>query len=137
LKGYALTWTSNGILKTLSRDDIALVRPKLEPVKLDQGQPLFESFEPISHVYFFEGGLSSEVVVASKAIEIGCIGYEGCSGVPVLLGVDKTPHRAFMQAGGPALRVRSADLRDMMDSSRTFRDLLLRYAHVFMIQVAA
>jgi CRP-like cAMP-binding protein len=132
-----LTWTSNGILKTLSKDDIALVRPQLEAVTLDQGQSLFENFEPISHVYFFEGGLSSEVVVASRSIEIGCIGYEGCSGVPVLLGVDKTPHRAFMQAGGPALRIRSADLLDLMDANRTFRDLLLRYAHVFMIQIAS
>jgi CRP-like cAMP-binding protein len=100
------------------------------------GQLLFEPFEPIKHVHFFEGGLSSEVAVASKSLEIGCIGHEGCSGVPVILGVNKSPHRSFMQAGGPALRITAADLRDLMTKSQTLQSVLLRYAHVFMVQIA-
>ena len=136
-KGAPLTWTNNGLLKTLSAEDVDLVRPHLEPVALEQEASLFESYEPIKHVYFFESGLSSEVVVASKSIEVGCIGNDGCSGVPVLLGVDSSPHKAFMQAGGKALRIASPDLVGLMDDSRTLRELLLRYAHVFMIQIAA
>lgn len=132
-----MTWTNNGLLKTLSEEDVDLVRPHLEPVTLQQEQSLFESYEPITHVYFFESGLSSEVVVASKSIEVGCIGHEGCSGVPVLLGVDASPHKAFMQAGGKAVRIASHELQGLMDDSRTLRELLLRYAHVFMIQIAA
>ncbi|MCI9867662.1 Crp/Fnr family transcriptional regulator [Rhizobium skierniewicense] len=132
-----MTWTNNGLLKTLSREDMALIQPLLEKVTLAQEQSLFESYEPISHVYFFESGLSSEVVVASKSIEVGCIGHEGCSGVPVLLGVDASPHKAFMQVGGDALRIPSADLRALMNDSRTLREHLQKYAHVFMIQIAA
>ncbi len=132
-----MTWTKNGLLKTLSTEDVDLVRPHLEPVTLEQEASLFESYKPIEHVYFFESGLSSEVVVASKSIEVGCIGHEGCSGVPVLLGVEASPHKAFMQAGGKALRITSSDLVGLMDDSRTLRDLLLRYAHVFMIQITA
>lgn len=136
-KGIALTWTNNGLLKTLSNDDRALLRPLLEKVTLVQEQSLFESYEPISHVYFFESGLSSEVVVALKSIEVGCIGHEGCSGVPVLMGVDASPHKAFMQVGGEALRIPSPDLRALMNDSRTLREHLQKYAHVFMIQIAA
>lgn len=132
-----MTWTNNGLLRTLPEKDAALVRSRAELVTLDQDQTLFESKKPITNVYFFESGLSSEVVFATKSIEVGCIGHEGCSGVPVLLGVDSSPHKAFMQAGGTALRIASADLTELIDTNRAIRELLLRYAHVFMIQIAA
>ncbi len=132
-----MTWTNNGLLRTLPEKDAALVRSRAELVTLDQDQTLFESKKPITNVYFFESGLSSEVVFATKSIEVGCIGHEGCSGVPVLLGVDSSPHKAFMQAGGTALRIASADLTKLIDTNRAIRELLLRYAHVFMIQIAA
>lgn len=132
-----MTWTKNGLLKTLSQDDATLIRPMLEPVTLAQAQTLFGNYEPISHVYFFESGLSSEVVVASRSIEVGCIGNEGCSGVPVLMGVESSPHKAFMQVGGDALRIPSADLHELMNDSSTLREHLQKYAHVFMIQIAA
>lgn len=132
-----MTWTNNGLLRTLPEKDAALIRSRAELVTLDQDQTLFESKKPITNVYFFESGLSSEVVFATKSIEVGCIGHEGCSGVPVLLGVDSSPHKAFMQAGGTALRIASADLTELIDNNRAIRELLLRYAHVFMIQIAA
>jgi len=132
-----VTWTNNGLLRTLPEKDAALVRSRAELVTLDQDQTLFESKKPITNVYFFESGLSSEVVFATKSIEVGCIGHEGCSGVPVLLGVDSSPHKAFMQAGGTALRIASSDLTELIDTNRAIRELLLRYAHVFMIQIAA
>ncbi len=132
-----MTWTNNGLLRTLPEKDAALVKSRAELVTLDQDQTLFESKKPITNVYFFESGLSSEVVFATKSIEVGCIGYEGCSGVPVLLGVDSSPHKAFMQAGGTALRIASSDLTELIDTNRAIRELLLRYAHVFMIQIAA
>ncbi|MGF6178956.1 Crp/Fnr family transcriptional regulator [Ensifer sp. 4252] len=128
----------NGLINTLSDEDRVLVQPLLERVKLDQADSLFEPFEPISHVYFFESGLSSEIVIGARTnqIEVGCIGHEGCSAVPVLLGIEATPHRAFMQAGGEALRIPTPKLWQAMDTSPTLRTVLLRYAHVFMIQVA-
>ena len=129
----------NGLLAKLSADDLAVLGPLLQPVALRQREVLFEAFQPIDYVYFFEGGLSSEIAGNSggERIEVGCIGYEGLSGVPVILGVESTPHRAFMQVGGDAHRVRSSELRQAMDLHAPLRRFLLRYAHVFMIQVAA
>lgn len=132
-----MTWTSNVILKSLSAEDAALIIPKLTRVQLTQRQPLFESSEPIPHVHFLEGGLSSEIAVGVKEMEIGCAGFEGCTGVPVIMGVDASPHRAFMQAGGPSLRIDAEDLRELLDVSSTLRNGLFRYVHVFMAQVAA
>jgi CRP-like cAMP-binding protein len=129
----------NGLLASLSPDDRAVLSPLLEPVSLMQRDVLFEPFQPITHVYFFESGLSSEIAINpdSSRIEVGCIGREGLSGLPVVLGVDTTPHRSFVQADGTALRIQSQHLEQAMEAQPTLRKLLLRYAHVFMIQIAA
>jgi CRP-like cAMP-binding protein len=130
--------TKNGLLGRLPEDAANLVLPHLEPVTLAQNQVLFEPFQSLDCVYFFEGGLSSEIAVngAANRIEVGCIGREGMSGVPAILGVDRTPHKSFMQVGGPALRLAFPVLQEAMGSG-PLRALLLRYAHVFMIQIAA
>jgi CRP-like cAMP-binding protein len=129
----------NILLASLSTEDQALLDRRLEAVDLNQRDVLFEPNVPIEYVYFFEGGLSSEIVVSpdGERIEVGCVGREGLSGIPVVLGLDRTPHHAFIQVGGPALRIRAHDLQRAMDESRSLRALLLRFAHVFMIQIAA
>uniref|UniRef100_UPI003100E504 hypothetical protein n=1 Tax=Neorhizobium sp. EC2-8 TaxID=3129230 RepID=UPI003100E504 len=126
--------TNNHLLKQLSSDDAALLAPLMEQVDLNQDQALFEPLQKIRYVYFFNGGLSSEVAVNAdgRRIEVGCVGSEGFSGVPVVLGVDTSRHQSFMQAGASALRIRSADLRKAMMVSPELSSLLLRFAHVFM-----
>jgi CRP-like cAMP-binding protein len=129
----------NKILSLLSSEDAALLAPHVESVELQREDVLFEAFKPIEYVYFLEGGLSSEVAVNrdGNQIEVGCIGFEGLSAAPVVLGVDSTSHRSFVQVGGAALRVRSSEFRQVMATSPTLTALLLRYVHVFMIQIAA
>lgn len=133
-----MSWTKNRILSMLPGDIFTQLRPRLEPVELQKGERLFESNQPLRHVFFFEGGLSSEIAGANgaKMIEVGCIGLEGFLSVPAILGADSTPHFAFMQCGGPALRIEVDALRTAMDESRPLRELLMRYAHVFLMQVA-
>jgi CRP-like cAMP-binding protein len=131
--------TNNHLLKQLPSEDEALLAPMLEHVELEQDEALFEPLQEIPYVYFFNGGLSSEIAINAdgQRIEVGCIGHEGFSGVPVVLGVNSSPHRSFMQAGTSALRISSADLRGAMAASPALSSLLLRFAHVFMCQVAA
>jgi CRP-like cAMP-binding protein len=129
----------NGILRVLSEQDLALLMPRFEQVTLKQGEVLHERFQLIEYAYFLERGLSSEIAINSgpNRIEVGCVGREGMSGVPVLLGVESTPHQSFMQAGGSALRIASSDLHQAMQASPSLNRVLLRYVHVFMIQIAA
>jgi CRP-like cAMP-binding protein len=129
---------TNALLARLVGDELSVLRRFLEPVTLEQGEVLFRPLIPIEHVYFFESGLSSEIAESeTDRIEVGCVGSEGLSGVPVLLGVESTPFRAFMQVGGKAWRVPSPQLRQIMADRPVLRLHLLRYAHVFMIQIAA
>ncbi len=52
----------------LSDDVVTRLRPHLEPVELQQGEHLFQSDQQLRHVFFFEGGLSSEI--AWKAFRV-------------------------------------------------------------------
>jgi CRP-like cAMP-binding protein len=138
-KDSAMLNTKNILLNQLSEDEHRVLTPRMEPVELKQNEVLFEPHEEIQHVYFFEGGLSSEIAMNADGsrIEVGCIGREGVSGVPVILGAGRTPHKSFMQAGASALRIRAPDLHLAMNESPALTSILLRYAHVFMIQLAA
>ena len=130
--------TSNLLLNCLPADAFKLLSAHLQRVELKRGDVLFEPHSPIDHVYFFEGGLSSEIAISSgKRLEVGCIGREGFSATPVALGVDTTPHQAFMQVGGPALRIETTHFQAAIDANATLRRIVHLYAHVFMIQIAA
>jgi CRP-like cAMP-binding protein len=129
---------ANKILGLLSAEDSALLMPHLEMIELQRNQILFEPLQPIQYVYFFESGLSSEIAVNpdGKSIEVACVGLEGYSGTPAVLGLESSRHRSFMQVGGQALRVRTDVLREVMEESASLTSLLLRYVHVFLIQIA-
>ncbi|MFN7026233.1 MAG: Crp/Fnr family transcriptional regulator [Pseudorhizobium sp.] len=131
--------TRNILLSKLSKNDAALIGAHLEPVTLKQGDVLLEPEEPIKHIYFFDDGLSSEIAMNDDGsqIEVGCIGREGFSGAPAVLGVDRSPHKSFMQSDAQALRITPSDLEDALDKGAILRKLLLRYVHVFMMQIAA
>jgi hypothetical protein len=49
----------NQLLAKLSLQDLDLLRPDLQPVRLDVTHPLETANEAISHVYFAESGFAS------------------------------------------------------------------------------
>lgn len=128
----------NRILACLSEEDRDGLQPHLERIALEYQQVLHEANSPIAHVHFLESGLGSVLVPTDDgaAIEVGMIGFEGMSGTAVVLGADTAPHRCIVQAPGEAWRMRSSDLVAAMDRSASLRDLLLRHAQAFTVQVA-
>ena len=62
---------------------------------------LEEANKPIQHSYFIEYGLASIVAAnGHKRLEVGLIGCEGMTGLPIVLGNDRSPHQTFMQVAG-------------------------------------
>jgi len=106
-------------------------------MSLPVGTRLAEPNTPIQHVYFLEQGIAS--VVAStpqgRRIEVGIIGREGLTGLPVLLGTDRTPHACFVQTPGAGWRIRADDLRRAMAASAALHQHLLRFVQAFMVQM--
>jgi CRP-like cAMP-binding protein len=110
--------------------------PGIETVELDARHILEVPGEVIRDIYFVESGLVSVVGTAPQGhrIEIGMVGYEGMSGVGIVLGDDRSPNEAMVQSDGTALRISARALREAMAASPSLASILMRYAHVFMIQ---
>lgn len=132
----------NRLLGILPADSFARLKPDLEPVDLPLGTVLGEADQPSGHVYFLESGLASIVATIlagsaeSEQIEVGHIGWEGMAGTHVVLGVDRTPNRTFMQVPGHGLRIGAARLGEHLATDAALRALLLKFVHCYAIQVA-
>ena len=129
--------TKNRILSRLSAADMALLTPDLEAVELPLRYVCEEANKPITHSYFIEYGLAS--VVASnghKQLEVGLIGCEGMTGLPIVLGNDRSPNETFMQVPGNGMRIPADKLRKAIAQSRSLERALLSFAHSFMNQTA-
>ena len=82
-------FSKNRILSRLSAGDKALLEPDLEPVTLKLRQVLEVPNKPITHSYFINYGLASIIAFNShKRIEVGLIGCEGFTGIPIVLDND-------------------------------------------------
>jgi CRP-like cAMP-binding protein len=116
----------NRLLSVLSDDDFALLQPHLRPVTLPLLYDLERPNRKIEMVYFMEAGIASIVAVQSDGIrvEVGLVGREGMSGVAVVLGGAQSPHST------------ANELRNAQNASPSLRDLLLKFAQVFMVQTA-
>ena len=128
----------NFLLATLSDADGALLEPHWESIDLPVGLVLAEPATVITHAVFVEVGLCSVVSNHAEAgrIEVGLFGREGMAIPALLLGSDTIPHQIFMQVAGRGRRVPVPDLRAAIAASPSLRDLLLRYAQTFHVQVA-
>jgi CRP-like cAMP-binding protein len=129
---------NNSLLTSLSRDDLAVLQPYLEPVDLRLKQVLEEPGKPIRHVYFLEGGLASVIANGPGAgrIEVCLIGREGMTGLVILMLKDRTPLETVMQVGGSGQRIAAELLTRAVEESKSLRLNLLNYAHRFTVQMA-
>src|SRR5438132_6233406 len=93
---------NNRVLATLPARERRVFVDLLEPISYTIKQSLYKSDEPIPYVYFPLGGVFS--IVSDKdrgvSIEIATVGKEGFVGMPVLLGVDRSPGDAYCQIRG-------------------------------------
>jgi CRP-like cAMP-binding protein len=131
-------WPRNEILAAMPPQQLARLRPKLEPVELVPRQILHGAHTPIAAVHFIESGMVSLVARLERggAVEVGIIGREGMVGLPLALGVDSSPDEALVQTGGIALRMRADHFREELDRSPALVARLLRYECAFHTQVA-
>ncbi len=127
---------AQGILASLPRAELALLRPKLEFHRLMARQILHESDEVIQHVYFIENGLLSvlNVQISGKNVEVAAIGGGGYAGLPVIDGLAISPHRIQSQADGTAQRIDATSLQEMLPRCPQLNLALHRYAQRLMVQ---
>ena len=130
--------TGNSLLHVLAMADAELLLPKFESVELKIGEKLYKAHEPIEHAYFPLCGICSVIAENEEGvrIETGLIGREGFVGTPIILFVESAASEVIVQAGGNALRISRLMLLNAVQKSPPLNRLLLRFAHVFSVQVA-
>lgn len=127
----------NRLLGAMSGDDRALLQPDLEAIALPVRKMLEYANKKIEFIYFPEQGLASVTGGSGKhtrEVEIGIIGHEGMTGLPVIYGNHSSPHQTFIQVAGEGQRLPVAAMRGAMSRSATLQKLCLRYAQAFMVQ---
>jgi CRP-like cAMP-binding protein len=130
--------SGNRLLSSLSKADFGLLLPDLEAVSLDLRKVLERPNKRIDDVYFPDAGFASVVAVQPKQtkVEVGLIGREGMTGLPVVLGNHKTPHETYIQAAGHGQRLNATKLRKAMAASSSLQSQLLKFVQAFMVQTA-
>jgi CRP-like cAMP-binding protein len=130
--------TRNELLKTLSPGDFALLSPSFRRVELEIKTSLETARTPIQHVYFPEMGIASVVATMPKnrQIEVGIIGWDGMTGMTVVLGEQSSPNETYIQVASAGSCLPADDLRSAMSKSPTLRSSLLRYANAFLTQAS-
>ena len=128
----------NHILSALPPEDYERLAAHLEPVKLPHGQILYESGGSMEYAYFPINMMISLLSQMSDggSVEVGLVGFEGMSGISLLLGVDKSPHQAMVQIPDGALRVKAEVIRREFKRGGALNGLLLRFTEAMILQIS-
>jgi CRP-like cAMP-binding protein len=123
----------NAILSCLRGKDKALALQASEIVDFKVRQNVYRPEERITEVYFpFTAILS--IVARMKdggMIEIGTIGREGTTAVPLVMGSETTANESFCQVPGKAWKMPAATFRSLLASSKVFREFVNRYLQAY------
>jgi CRP-like cAMP-binding protein len=138
LEAHARAGIRNRLLHRINLEDWDLIGPHLETVTLKDRQVIEVPAKPITHAYFLETGVASVVAVDAEdhRIEVGVIGFEGITGVPLIMGDTRAQHSTYMQIGGSGHRIPAEPLCSAIGRSDSLRALMLKSAQAFMIQTA-
>ena len=128
----------NRILVALPDAEYENLRPLLSVVDLPRHASLYEPGQRLEYVYFPNRSLISLMIVTreNKTVGIGAVGSEGLIGIPALVGLSRTLHRAMIQIAGDGFRSRVDDLRNLLPSTPQLQFVLSRQAVIQGTQAA-
>lgn len=128
----------NQLLKNLPRTDLDLLLPHVETVRLTRRKQLELPNRAVEHVYFPESGVASVVAIsnADTQVEVGLLGHEGMTGLPIVLGNDRSPYSTYVQIEGDFNRVPAEVFRDALQKSPSFERICLNFVQAFLIQIS-
>jgi CRP-like cAMP-binding protein len=100
--------------------------------------PAYQGGEPIRDLYFPLTAVFSMVseVSGEPTIEVGTIGREGMTGLPVFLGMTASPNTVYSQVAGSALRLPAEHLQTVLAGDGILHRQLHRYTQATLVQLA-
>jgi CRP-like cAMP-binding protein len=124
----------NAILGGLSPAMTAEVLRTAKLVELKTSQQIYEAGRPIRDVYFPIDAVLSVVTQMHDggSIEVGTVGREGVSAIPLLLGATTSANESYCQVPGRAVLISSDHFRRLLDSGDgQFRGMLDRFLQAY------
>jgi len=123
----------NAILACLTGKEKTLALQGGETVDFKVRQNIYQPEAPINEAYFPLGAVLSVVarMKDGEMIEIGTIGREGTSAVPLLMGSETSANESFCQVPGKAWKMPAQTFRSLLAKSQLFREFLNRYLQAY------
>src|SRR5579872_3845749 len=126
-------YASNAILGCLKGKDRALALQTTKIVDFKVRQNVYRPEERITDAYFPLSAVFSVVARMKDGamIEVGTIGREGTTGVPLVMGSETTANESFCQVPGKAWKMPAATFRSLLATSQVFRQYINRYLQAY------
>ena len=128
----------NRLLEALPAGQLRRMLAGCETIELASGDVLCRPGDRLRHVYFPTRSFISLVmpVDVSDSLEVGLVGREGMLGIPVALGVDRSPVSAVVQGAGAALRMEAEYFCRELERSEALQGGINRYVSVCLRELA-
>ena len=124
----------NALLAGLSNSMIAEVLEVGKLIDLTTPQQIYEAGREIREVYFPIDAVLSVVTQMRDggSIEVGTVGREGVSAIPLLLGATTSANESYCQVPGRAVVISSDHFRRLLSAeSNQFRSVLDRFLQAY------
>ncbi len=120
----------------MQSEDLARLEPYMEVVDLRGGKVLYEPGETVTFAYFPHDCVVSLVSVLEDggSVEVALFGREAVFGYVSAFISRQSLGRYVVQIPGTASRIAIEHLQDLLEESRTFRDLTRRYIEALLAQ---
>ena len=127
------TLQKNAIFHGLEPRFLSRVLAIATQVHLPLRAPIYAAEEEIDRVYFPVDSVLSVVTRMSEGgmIEVGTIGSEGCSAVPLIMGAKTTANDCYCQVPGAAICLSADQFFELRNESAAFRALLDRFLQAY------
>ncbi len=129
---------SNRLIDLLPASGRDVLAPRLQPVRFESGDVLFEPGDDVVSVFFPANGTIASLVLTLRdgaTAEAAMIGQEGALGGIISEGDKPAFARGVVQIEGSGLRISTDDLDWARSRSPELRDHFARYADCLLAQV--
>jgi len=128
----------NRLLQALSSDEYRRLAPKLQQVHLPTGKVLYNAGDRADYVYFPLSGVVSllSTTEAGEIVEVGMVGNEGTTYIPVISHAQEVPYRLLIQIPADAVRCEAGAIREEFVKGGQLHNLLICHMHSLFAQIA-
>jgi CRP-like cAMP-binding protein len=128
----------NHLLRSLSAEELARLRPSMQHTALALGQVIYESGGYLDYVYFPTTCVVSCLYTMhdGSTAEVALAGNDGAIGVALFLGGSTTTHRAVVQIGGDAIKIPARMIQAEFARGGLLQHILLRYIQALITQIS-